>query len=58
MLSKFLDYQDILFYVDSKNKREKASYSSKISFDKNDVDKLKMQTILFVNKVKNIIKLN
>lgn len=55
MLSKFLDYKDILFYVDSKNKREKASYSTKISFEKKDIEKLKIETILFVNKVKDIV---
>jgi uncharacterized protein (UPF0332 family) len=56
MLSRFLDYEDILFYVDSKNKREKASYSTEIFFEKKDVEKLKMETILFVNKTKDIIE--
>lgn len=55
-LSTMLDYQDILFYVESKNKREDATYSTKISFSKNDVEELRVKTILFVSKVKNILK--
>ncbi len=55
MLSRCLDYQDVLFYVESKNKREKASYSTKTSFDKKEVEKIRLQTIMFVNKVKSIL---
>jgi uncharacterized protein (UPF0332 family) len=54
--SNILDYDDILFYVQSKNKREDASYSTKINFSLNEVDELKIKTILFVSKVKEIIK--
>src|SRR3989344_8193321 len=31
----FLDYQDLLIYVHTKDRREEASYSSKYNFDKN-----------------------
>jgi uncharacterized protein (UPF0332 family) len=55
MLSNFLDYQDVLFYVDSKNKREDATYSTKTLFDKKEVEKLRIQATLFVNKIKDII---
>lgn len=55
LLSKFLDYKDILFYVEAKNKREDAAYSTKTLFDKKEVEKLRIQAVLFVNKIKNIL---
>ncbi len=55
-LSQLLDYKDILFYVESKNKREHATYSAKIAFDKKDVDPLKMKAALFVSKIKTLLK--
>lgn len=55
LLSTFLDYEDVLFYVETKNKREDATYSTKTLFDKKEVEKLKIQAILFVNKIKDII---
>lgn len=54
--SSILSYDDILFYVQSKNKREDASYSTKINFSLNEVENLKIKTVLFVSKVKEIIK--
>lgn len=51
----FLDYQDLLFYVESKNKREEASYSSTRVFDKKLVEGLRIKAILFVNKAKDIL---
>lgn len=55
ILTKFLDYQDILFYVESKNKREQATYSTQTLFNKKEIEKLRIQTILFINKIKEII---
>jgi len=55
ILSNFLDYEDILFYVETKNKREDATYSTKTRFDKKDVEKLRIQATMFVNKVKDIL---
>ena len=52
----YLDNNDILFYVQSKNEREKASYSSQIIFDKKLVSDLRLKTLLFVNKGKEIIE--
>ena len=52
----YLDNNDILFYVQSKNEREKASYSSQIVFDKKLVSGLRLKTLLFVNKGKEIIE--
>lgn len=39
----------------SKQEREKASYSSQIAFDKKLVQELRLKTILFVNKAKEIL---
>lgn len=55
LLNSF-DTEDILFYVQSKQEREKASYSSKIIFDKKLVDTIKLKTRLFLNKTREIIE--
>jgi len=55
-LSNLLDYEDVQFYVESKNKREDATYSTNIIFDKNEVNKLRINSALFVSKIKGIIK--
>ena len=55
MLSAFLDYSDVLFYVETKNKREDATYSTKTLFDKKEVERLRLQAAMFVNKLKEII---
>jgi uncharacterized protein (UPF0332 family) len=54
-LFNMFDFQDILFYAESKNKREEASYSTKLKFDLNDVNNIKIKTHLFVNKIDGII---
>ena len=51
----FLDYQEIIFYVESKNKREEATYTTKIKFDRQMVSQLRIKTALFVDKVKQIL---
>lgn len=51
-----LDYQDILFYVESKNKREDATYSTKIVYSKQEAEQLRMKAALFVSKIKELIK--
>lgn len=51
----FLDYQDLLIYVHTKDKREEASYSSKYIFDKNNVEELRLKTIDFINKARGIL---
>lgn len=55
LFSNFLDYDDVLFYVEAKNKRETATYSTKTAFDKNDVEKLRIEATMFVNKIKDIL---
>src|SRR3989339_312683 len=54
-LSNLLDYQDVLFYVESKNKREDATYSTKIKFSKQEVEQLRIKSNLFVAKIKTIL---
>ena len=56
-LAKLLDYQDILFYVESKDKRERATYTTKINYDKKEVEELKLKSSLFVSKIKNMLNL-
>jgi len=46
----------LLFYVESKNKREDATYSTKSKFDKNEVEKLRIKAILLVAKFKSILE--
>lgn len=55
-LSNFLDYKDLLFYVNAKNKREEATYSTNTLFDKKEVEKIRIETVIFVNKIKEIIE--
>ena len=55
ILSSFLDYEEVLFYVEAKNKREDASYSTKTLFDKKEFERLRIQSTMFVNKIKNIL---
>jgi len=51
----FLDYQDLLIYVNTKDKREEASYSSRYDFDKNHVEELRLKTADFINKARRIL---
>lgn len=52
----FLNYQDLLFYIHSKDKREEATYSTKYIFDKTKVEELRIKTIDFINKAKTILE--
>lgn len=54
----FIDYHDLLFYVESKNKREEATYSSKRYYEKSVVEQLRIKTVLFVTKVKGMLQEN
>ena len=51
-----IEKEEVLYYVDAKSKRTKASYSTDILFDKNEVELLQKRAIGFVNKVKEIIE--
>ncbi len=52
----FLDYEDLVFYVQSKNKREDATYSSKLIFDAALLEELRIKAVLFVEKAKTIVQ--
>lgn len=56
VLVNFLDYQDVLFYVESKNKREDATYSTKTKFEKKEVEQLRIKAVMFVSKARSIIQ--
>ncbi|MDD4353433.1 MAG: HEPN domain-containing protein [Candidatus Nanoarchaeia archaeon] len=58
ILSNLLDYQDVLFYVESKNKREDAAYSTNIKFSAQEVEQLRIKSNLFVAKIKAILEEN
>lgn len=49
------DTQDLLFYVESKQKREDAQYSTKIKFETREINKIEIKTALFVSKAKEIM---
>ncbi len=51
----FLDYEDVLFYVEAKNKREEATYSTRTRFDKEEHGRLRVRAALFVNRLRDII---
>src|SRR3989344_5595105 len=51
----FLDYQDFLIYIHTKNEREEASYSSKYNFDKDKVEEMRLKTVDFINKARGIL---
>lgn len=57
MLNKVtLEKEEVLYYIQAKNKRTKASYSTQKLFDKNEAESLRQKAISFVNKVKEIIE--
>jgi len=55
LISKFLEYKDILFYVETKNRREDATYSTKLLFDNKETENLRIDTVMFVSKAKEIL---
>ena len=52
----YFDNEDVLIYTQSKEEREKASYSTQIFFDEKSVEELRQRAILFVRKAQNILK--
>lgn len=58
MLNKFFILSnDLVFYAEVKEKRKEASYSTKIVFDKEELEDMRHKTILYINKIKNILNL-
>ena len=57
MVSKTtIEKEEVLYYIEAKTERKKASYSTKILFDENGAENLQKKAISFVNKVKEIIE--
>ncbi len=50
-----LKEEEIKFYTSVKNERQKASYSTKISFEKEDIEDLRLRTIEFITKIRLLI---
>ena len=56
MVSKItIEKEEVLYYIEAKIQRSKASYSTKIIFDEKEAENLQKKAINFVNKVKEII---
>jgi len=47
--------EEILYYIEAKTERKKASYSTKILFDGKDAENLQGKAVGFVNRVKSIL---
>ena len=48
--------EEVKFYSNLKNSRQKASYTTKLSFTKDEIENLRERTILFVNKIELLLK--
>ncbi len=56
MVSKTtIEKEEVLYYIEAKTQRSKASYSTKILFDEKEAENLQKKAISFVNRVKEII---
>ena len=56
MVSKTtIEKEEVLYYIEAKAERKKASYSTKIIFDENEAENLRKKAISFMNKIKGII---
>jgi len=51
-----IEKEHILYYVESRKQRSRASYSTKVSFTKEEAESLRLKAIGFVNKVKEIVE--
>lgn len=57
MVSKItIEKEEVLYYIEAKAERKRASYSTKILFDEKEAENLQRKAISFVNKVKQIIE--
>lgn len=59
MVSKTtIEKEEVLYYIEAKAERKKASYSTKILFEGKEAENIQKKAISFVNKVKEIIDSN
>jgi len=50
-----IEKEEVLYYVEAKTKRTRASYSTEKTFDEKEAENLRQKAIGFVNKVKEIV---
>lgn len=50
-----IEKEEVLYYIEAKSKRNKASYSTQKIFDADEAEILRNKAIRFVNKIKEII---
>ena len=55
IIKSSIEKQEVSYFVEAKNKRETASYGIQES-NKQDAEELRKKTILFINKVKQILE--
>jgi len=51
-----IEKEEVLYYVEARTKRKRASYSTNINIEKAEVELLRLKSISFVNKVKEIVE--
>lgn len=54
--SLFISYVDLIVYVEAKNKREEATYSTRYDFTNETVEELRNKAVQFVNKAQEILR--
>ncbi len=50
-----LKKEEVLYYIEAKKQRTKASYSTQKIFDENEAESIRQKAINFVNKAKEIV---
>ncbi len=53
-----IEKEEVLYYVEAKTKRHHASYSTKVDFERSQIEFLRLKAIAFVSKAKDIIEHN
>jgi len=54
--STTIEKEEVLYYIEARSKRTKASYSTQKIFDRKEAESIRLKAIAFVNKVKEIIE--
>jgi uncharacterized protein (UPF0332 family) len=56
MNEAYIDNEDVLIYTQSKEEREKASYSTQIVFDKDKIEDLRQKALIFIRKAQGLLR--
>lgn len=51
-----VEKEDVLYYVETRRERKKASYSTRINFERSEAESVRHRAIKFVNRAKDIIE--